>query len=110
MSTALSEPDRYFTRDEYRRWCEEQPRGRYERVDGRVVAMAPARIGHVRTKAAVWLALRRAVAAADVLCEALPDGITVEVGENDYEPDALVSIVLDPPGITITVDEIYEAG
>jgi len=43
-------------------------------------------------KARVWLALDRALRAANLPCEALPDGITVEVGEDtDYEPDAVVN-------------------
>jgi Uma2 family endonuclease len=42
-------------------------------------------------KSAVWLALRRAVREAGVTCQALPDGATVETGDSDYEPDALVN-------------------
>ena len=91
MNVALSVLDRFYSREEYRRWCQAQPTGRYERVDGQIVAMAPERIAHVRVKAAVWSALRRAVAEAGVSCEALADGVTVEVGESDYEPDAVVN-------------------
>lgn len=79
-------------REEYRRWAEAQPRGRFERVAGEVVAMAPERVAHLRVKAAVWLALRQAITAAGLPCEALPDGATVEVGDDtDYEPDAVVN-------------------
>lgn len=82
-----------LSRDEYRRWAEAQPRGRYERVAGEVVAMAPERVAHLRVKAAAWLALRQAIAAAGLPCEALPDGATVEVGaDTDYEPDAVVNL------------------
>jgi Uma2 family endonuclease len=91
MSTALTDTDRFFTREEYRHWCANQPRGRFERVDGRIVVMAPERAGHARTKARVWQALDRAIRVASVACEALPDGMTVETGESDYEPDALVN-------------------
>jgi Uma2 family endonuclease len=91
MSVALNDPNRFYSREEYRRWCESQPSGRYERVDGRIVAMAPERIAHARVKGAVYRALERAVTASGVPCEALPDGVTVETGENDYEPDALVN-------------------
>jgi Uma2 family endonuclease len=81
-----------LSRDEFRRWAEAQPRGRYERIAGRPVAMAPERGAHLRAKSAIWLALRQAIAAAGVPCEALPDGATVEIGdETDYEPDALVT-------------------
>ena len=80
------------SREDYRRWAEDQPRGRYERVAGTVVAMAPERIEHVRVKARVWQALDRAVRAAGLPCEALADGVTVEVGDDtDYEPDAVVN-------------------
>ena len=40
-------------------------------------------------KASVFLALRRAVTAAG--CQVLPNGATVETGDNDYEPDAMVN-------------------
>ncbi len=91
MKVAVAELDRFYSREEYQQWRQGQRTGRYERVDGRIVAMAPERIAHVRVKAAVWLALRRAVAEAGIPCEALADGVTVEVGESDYEPDALVN-------------------
>ena len=91
MNLALPNTDRFYSRKEFRRWYEGQPRGRYERVDGRIVAMAPERGAHLRVKGSVYRALVRAVAAAGVPCQALPDGATVETGENDYEPDALVN-------------------
>ena len=90
MTVLSPEVDRYVSREAFRRWCEAQP-GRYERVDGRIVAMAPERGAHLRVKGAVYKALDRAVAAAGVDCQALPDGATVETGESDYEPDALVN-------------------
>jgi Uma2 family endonuclease len=83
--------DTYYSREAFRRWCEAQPNGRYERVDGRIVAMAPERGAHLRIKGAIYRALHRAVAAAGVPCQALPDGATIEVGDSDYEPDALVN-------------------
>lgn len=89
--TRPSEMDHRYSREAFRRWCEAQPRGRYERVDGRIVAMAPERGAHLRMKGAVYKALDRAVARAGVHCQALPDGATVETGDSDYEPDALVN-------------------
>ncbi len=54
--------------------------------------MAAERAGHARAKAAAHAALARAIREAGADCEALPDGITVEVGEDgDFEPDALVN-------------------
>ncbi len=91
MSQSIPYIDQRFDREEYRRWCLAQPGGRFERVDGRIVAMAPERGVHLRLKAAVYVALRRAVASAGVPCQVLPDGATVETGDSDYEPDALVN-------------------
>lgn len=76
----------------FRDWAARQPGSRYERVAGRPVAMAPERAAHARVKARVWRALDRALRAQGAGCEALPDGITVEVDEDtDYEPDAVVN-------------------
>src|ERR1700759_5755100 len=80
-----------LSREEFHRWAEGQP-VRYERVNGEPVAMSPERIQHVRVKARVWAALDRAVATAGVDCEALNDGVTIEVDDDtDYEPDAGVN-------------------
>jgi Uma2 family endonuclease len=89
----LAQPwtDRYYSREEFRRWCEAQTKGRYERMDGRIVAMAPERGAHLRVKGAIYKALDRAVTAAGVPCQALPDGASVETGDSDYELDALVN-------------------
>jgi len=96
----IFEPVTRMSRAEYRAWAEQQPRGRFERINGIVVAMALERITHARAKARVWQALDRAIRAAGVPCEALPDGVTVEVGDSDYEPDAIVQCgPLDPNGL-----------
>jgi Uma2 family endonuclease len=82
---------RRLSRDEFRRWAEGQV-GRYERVSGEPIAMSPERIQHVRVKTRTWAALDRAIAAAGVDCEALGDGVTIEVDDDtDYEPDVVVS-------------------
>jgi Uma2 family endonuclease len=91
MNLASPEMDRRYSREAFRRWYEARPRGRYERVDGRIVAMAPERGAHLRVKGAIYKALDRAVSVAGVHCQALPDGATVETGDSDYEPDALVN-------------------
>ena len=79
-------------RAEYRAWAEAQPCGRFERVAGEVVAMAPERAAHNRVKQRAWRALDAAVRAAGLRCEAFGDGMTVEVGDDhDYEPDAVVN-------------------
>ena len=76
--------------DAFLAWAADQP-GRYELENGYAVAMAPERLGHVRAKTACFDALRVAVAAARLPCEALPDGAAVRVDARTlYEPDALV--------------------
>ncbi|WP_428490080.1 Uma2 family endonuclease [Rhodopila sp.] len=80
-----------LTREEFHRWAEGRT-GRYERVGGEPVAMSPERVQHVRIKSRVWAALDRAIRAAGLDCEALADGVTIEVDEEtDYEPDAVVN-------------------
>ena len=65
---------------------------RCELVGGEPVGMAPETLHHVRVKQRVWLALHQAVAAADLPCEALMDGVTVQVDDDTaYEPDVTVA-------------------
>jgi Uma2 family endonuclease len=81
-----------MSRHEFQEWAEAQPRGRFERVEGEVVAMAPERWVHARLKARIWRALDREITQAGLLCEAAPDGMSVEIDDDtDYEPDALVN-------------------
>jgi Uma2 family endonuclease len=91
MSSRLSQPLR-LSRDEFRAWAEKPPRGRFERVDGEVVARAPERWVHARLKAYIWQFVDREIRRAGLPCQAAPDGMTVEIDElTDYEPDALVN-------------------
>lgn len=85
----VDEPDGWMSRAEYRLWAEGRP-GRFERINGRIVAMAPERVGHTRIKGRVFIALSAAVEAAGLPCEVLIDGPTIEVEESDYEPDVIV--------------------
>ncbi len=79
-----------LNRTEYHRWSEGQE-GRYERIAGEPVAMAPERAMHVRLKSRVWATLDRTIRAAGLDCEALADGLTVEIDDDtDYEPDVIV--------------------
>ena len=81
-----------LSRAEYHRWTEGQPRGRFERVGGQVVARPAERWVHARLKARIWRALDREIALAGLPCQAAPDGMTVEIDDDtDYEPDALVN-------------------
>jgi Uma2 family endonuclease len=79
-----------MSRSEYRAWAEAQPTGRFERVNGEVIAMAPERAIHARRKLEIAVTLRQAVRAARLPCEVYPDGMTIEVDESDFEPDAVV--------------------
>ncbi len=93
-----------LTREQFRAWTEGQT-GRYERMAGQPVAMAPERVIHARLKARIWQALDRAIRDAGLDCEALPDGVTVEIDEEtDYEPDAVVNCGprLDPNATVAT--------
>jgi Uma2 family endonuclease len=95
-----------IARDEYRNWAARQPRGRYERVWRRVVRMSPERLDHIRVKMRVWQALDRAVREADIACEALGDGATVEIGDHtDYEPDAVVTRGPPSPGASVVAPD-----
>jgi Uma2 family endonuclease len=81
-----------LSRAEYHHWAAAQPKGRFERVAGEPVAMAPERWVHARLKARIWQALDRELRAHRLPCEAAPDGMTVEIDDDtDYEPDALVN-------------------
>jgi Uma2 family endonuclease len=111
---ASPEPELRMSREDYRRWAEAQPKGRFERVDGAVLAMAPERSNHARRKAMVWLALRQAVVAGGLKCEVFPDGMTVEVEESDFEPDAVLRCgdalggdVIAVPDPVVVVEVLY---
>jgi Uma2 family endonuclease len=101
------EPVQRMTRAEYQAWSEQQPLGRFERIDGVVVAMAPERVEHNDRKMLTWLALRRAVLDAGLPCHVNGDGMTVEIGDGDYEPDAVLYCGQRlPPGSTTVPDPL----
>jgi Uma2 family endonuclease len=80
-----------LTRQEFVAWAETQPH-RYERIAGHPVAMSPERVEHVRIKNRIWAALDRAIQRNGLDCEALGDGVTIEIDDDtDYEPDAVVN-------------------
>lgn len=86
----IHEPEARLTREEYRAWAAQQPSHRFERIEGVVVAMAPERAAHNLRKGSARDALRAAVQRAGLPCEVFGDGMTIEVGDSDYEPDAVV--------------------
>ena len=72
-------------------WAEAQPDGRYELVDGVVVAMAPERIIHNYAKIAVLDALRAGIKSAALPCRVFTDGIGVALTDRHWRiPDASV--------------------
>jgi len=97
MNVALR---RAMTVEDYLAWSERQSeRQRTELINGQIVAKASERVVHNRIKGEVYLALRRAVAAAKLPCEVLTDGIAVRIDEHTaYEPDALVHCGDSLPG------------
>ena len=99
------DPELRMSRAAYLQWAETQPIGRFERIEGVVVAMAPERLHHADRKALVWLALRRAILAAGLPCHAYPDGATVEVDDSDFEPDAILHCGPKLPGDAIAVPD-----
>lgn len=80
-----------MSRAEYLVWAERQG-GRHERVDGRMIRREAERGAHVRMKGAIFVALRDAVRLAGVPCQVLTDGVTIAIGDRDYEPDATVNL------------------
>jgi Uma2 family endonuclease len=77
-------------------WAQSQPDGRYELVEGRIVAMAPERVRHNRAKAQAWRALDDAIQRAKLSCTAFTDGMTVVIDEaTAREPDAAVQCGTD---------------
>jgi Uma2 family endonuclease len=104
MAKALDKPPGRMTVDQFVDWAMAQPDGRYELMDGQVVAMAPERAAHARLKAKIWRALENAIAERGVACEALPDGMTVRIDAHTaYEPDAQVHCGERLPDETVIV-------
>ena len=86
----IVQPKTRMTVDEFLTWAEDRP-GRYELVNGEVIAMSPQTARHIRTKSRVHAVLARLIAAAGLDCEVMADGMTVRVDAHTaYEPDALV--------------------
>ena len=78
-----------MTREAYYAWALEQG-GRFEQIDGVVVAMAPERIGHSRVKGNLYPQLRAAIRAGGLPCEVFPDGPAVMVDDSAYQPACIV--------------------
>lgn len=82
MAKAFDEPPGRMTVEEFLDWAILQPGGRYELMDGEIVAMAPEPVAHARLKAGIWRALDDQIRERGLPCEAYPDGMTVEIDEH----------------------------
>jgi Uma2 family endonuclease len=78
--------------DEFIDWATTQRgAGRFELVNGEIVAMSPERALHNLTKLAAAVALREAVSRQGLDCTVYTDGMTIIIDENNArEPDAIV--------------------
>lgn len=104
---------RRMTVPEFLDWAVAQPKGRYELVDGKVVAMSPERARHNLAKARLWRALTDAVERAGLRCTVFTDGMTVVIDQdNSREPDVVIqcgppvdpdAVVLDAPLAVVEV-------
>jgi Uma2 family endonuclease len=102
-----------MTVSEFLVWGEAQSEGRYELVDGQIIAMAPERALHNLAKMSAWVALSEAVERAGLPCTVYGDGMMVEI--NEYRargPDVLVqcgnpidldALVADNPLVVVEV-------
>jgi Uma2 family endonuclease len=112
MST-VTLPKQRMKVPEFLAWADKQWDGRYELVNGEVVAMAPERLQHGLVKFAAARALEDAVKAAGLPCTVFPDGAGVVINDNTTRiPDASVqcgvrvkpkSMILEAPLIVLEV-------
>ncbi len=99
--------------EEFLAWAERQPEGRFELVDGEVVAMSPERVRHTIVKLEVAIALREAIRARGLPCQVFSDGVAVVIDDHrTREPDASVqcgveadldALTLQAPSIVVGV-------
>jgi Uma2 family endonuclease len=79
-----------MTVDEFLVWAEGQE-GRWELYNGVPYRMPPERMGHIKAKVAVYLALRQAIRTAGLPCHAVADGAGLRISRHVlHGPDALV--------------------
>jgi Uma2 family endonuclease len=108
MANAFSAHDR-MTAEAFMAWIEAQPdRPRYELLDGRIYEMSAERLIHAELKARIVSEFRRQIAERKLRCQALGDGMAVQVDEETiFEPDASVRCGPRLPGnATILTDPL----
>jgi len=82
-----------MTVDDFLAWAAQQPRGpgKFELIDGKVMQQQSERVAHARAKLDMAIALRNAIRANDLPCEAIVDGPMVRISaKKAYQPDGLV--------------------
>jgi len=96
-----------MTADEFIAWAMEQPETEhYELVAGEVVAMAPERMTHVRTKFHLARLLANALEAKELPCEAFVEGLGIRVDDATFFiPDILVRCGPPPAGDPLYIDD-----
>lgn len=77
-----------LSRAQFYRWAALQPSGKFERVFGEVVQLAPERWRHNQLKKIICRLLEDAATADDL--QVGIDGMTVAAGGHDFEPDVFV--------------------
>jgi Uma2 family endonuclease len=104
MNVALR---RAMTVDEYLAWSDSQSeRQRTELINGQIVAKAVERLSHNRVKGQIYVTLRQAVAATNLPCEVMTDGVAVRIDDHTaYEPDALVRCGIKLSGDVMVVPD-----
>lgn len=93
MSEQGTLPPGRMTVEQFLEWARRQPEGKYELEHGQVVvAMAPEVTRHARAKGEAFIALRAAIRAAGLPCEAFVDSLGVRTGADTlYGPDVVVN-------------------
>ena len=102
-----SRTDVVMNAEAFMEWYDLQPKGRrYELLDGRIIEMQSERATHARTKAACYIALRRAIVSGKLPCEVFPDGMAVRVdAKTIFEPDAMVRCGPRVAGDTVLITD-----
>ena len=102
----MNAPTKPMTGEDFIDWCQKQPRGRFELVEGEIVGMAAERALHRQVKHRLAIALEHAISVAGVPCHFEPDGATVRISEHTaFEPDALVYCGAELPDDSVIVPE-----
>jgi Uma2 family endonuclease len=76
-----------MTVSDYLAWAATQSEvSRTELINGQIVAMSPELVAHNRIKGMAYIALRSAIAQADIRAEVFTDGLTVPIDIRPMNP------------------------